>query len=143
VLYKGGALALIDLVSGQIQVVVQPVPEAMPYIKSNRVRALGVTTPKRSGSLPDVPTIDEAGLPGYSFVSWMGVAGPAGMPKQLADRISADWNKALKSPEIQAKLVDLGLEVAGGTPEQLGAHMRNELAKTQKLVKDTNIPQVE
>ena len=143
VIYKGGALALVDLLGGQIEVVVQPMPEAMPYIKSGRVRPLGVTTSKRSASLPDVPTIAEAGLPGYSFVSWMGVAAPAGLSKQLAARISADWNKALMAPDVQAKLVDLGLEIAGGTPEQLGAHMRAELEKTAKLVKDTGIPQVE
>jgi tripartite-type tricarboxylate transporter receptor subunit TctC len=143
VLYKGGALALVDLLGGQIDVVVQPVPEALPYIKNGRVRALGVTSAKRSASLPDVPTIAEAGVPGYAYVSWMGVAGPAGMPKDLTERISGDWNKALAAPDVQSRLLDLGLEIAGGTPEQLGAHMRDELAKTVKLVKDVGIPPID
>jgi tripartite-type tricarboxylate transporter receptor subunit TctC len=143
VLYKGGALALVDLLGGQIDVVVQPVPEALPYIKNGRVRALGVTSAKRSASLPDVPTIAEAGVPGYAYVSWMGVAGPAGMPNDLTARISGDWNKALAAPDVQSRLLDLGLEIAGGTPEQLGAHMRDELAKTVKLVKDVGIPPID
>jgi tripartite-type tricarboxylate transporter receptor subunit TctC len=143
VLYKGGALALVDLLGGQIDVVVQPVPEALPYIKNGRVRALGVTSAKRSASLPDVPTIAEAGVPGYAYVSWMGVAGAAGMSKDLAARISGDWNKALATPDVQSRLLDLGLEIAGGTPEHLAAHMRDELAKTVKLVKDVGIPPID
>jgi tripartite-type tricarboxylate transporter receptor subunit TctC len=143
VVYKGGALALIDLLGGQIDVVFQPIPEAMPYIKSERVRALAATSAKRAVSLPDLPTIAEAGVPGYAFVSWMGAAGPGGMSKELAARISADINKALATPEVQSRLLELGLEIAGGTPEQLGAHMRDELAKTVKLVKDVGIPPVD
>ena len=143
VLYKGGALALVDLLGGQIDVTFQPLPEAMPYIKNGRVRPLAVTTPKRSALLPDLPTVAEAGVPGYSFVSWMGVAGPAGIPKKLAAQISADWNNALSARDVQSRLVDLGLEVAGGTPEQLGAHMRAELDKAVKLVKAVGIAPIE
>ena len=143
VIYKGGALALIDLLGGQIDVVFQPIPEALPYIKSERVRVLAVTSAKRANSLPDSPTIAESGVPGYSFASWMGVAGPGGMSKELAARISADFNKALATPEVQSRLLELGLEIVGGTPGQLGAHMQAELAKTVKLVKDVGIPQVD
>ena len=143
VLYKGGALALVDLLSGQINVTFQPLPEAMPYIKNGRVRPLAVTTSKRSALLPDLPTVAEAGLPGYAFVSWMGVAGPAGIPTKLASRISTDWNSALSASDVQSRLVDLGLEVAGGTPEQLGAHMRAELDKAVKLVKAVGIPPID
>ncbi len=143
VIYKGGALALIDLLSGQIDVTFQPMPEAMPFVKNGSVRPLGVTSSKRSALLPDLPTIAEAGLPGYSFVSWMGVAGPAGIPKKLAAQISADWNKALFASDVQSRLVDLGLEVAGGTPEQLGAHMRAELDNAVKLVKDVGIAPID
>ena len=143
VVYKGGALALIDLLGGQIDVGFQPIPEAMPYIKPGRVRALAVTSAKRAVSLPDLPTIAEAGVPGYAFVSWMGIAGPGGMSKELAARISADFNKALAAPEVQGRLLDIGLDIAGGTPEQLGAHMRDELAKMVKIVKDVGIPPVD
>ena len=143
VVYKGGALALIDLLGGQIDVGFQPIPEAMPYVKSGRVRALAVTSANRAVALPDLLTIAESGVPGYAFVSWMGVAGPGGMSKELAAKISADFNKALATPEVQGRLLDIGLEIAGGTPEQLGAHMRDELAKTVKLVKDVGIPPVD
>ena len=141
--YKGGAPALVDLVGGQIDLVFQPVPEAIPYIKSGRVRALGVTSSKRSASLPEVPTIAEAGVPGYVYVGWMGAAGPAGMSKDLAARISGDINKALAAPDVQSRFVELGLDIAGGTPEQLAAHMREELAKMVKLVKAVGIPPVD
>ena len=143
VVYKGGAPALVDLLGGQIEVVFQPIPEALPYIKAERVRVLAVTSAKRANSLPDSPTIAESGVPGYSFASWMGVAGPGGMSKELAARISADFNKALATPEVQSRLLELGLEIVGGTPGQLGAHMQAELAKTVKLVKDVGIPQVD
>ena len=141
--YKGGAPALVDLVGGQIDLVFQPVPEAIPYIKSSRVRALGVTSPKRSASLPQVPTIAETGVPGYAYVGWMGAAGPAGMSKDLAARISADINKALTAPDVQSRFVELGLDIAGGTPEQLAAPMRDVLAKMTKLVKAVGIPPVD
>ncbi len=141
--YKGGAPALVDLLGGQIDATFQPVPEAMPHLKSGRVRVLGVTAAKRSASLPDVPTLAEAGLPGYSYSSWMGAAGPAGMSKELTARINADINKALAASDVQSRLLEAGLEIAGGTPEQLAAHMRDELAKMVKLVKDVGIPPVE
>ena len=141
--YKGGALALVDLLGGQIDVVFQPVPEGLPYIKSGRVRALGVTSMKRSASLPEVPTVAEAGVPGYALVGWHGAAAPARMSKDLAARISADWNKALSAPDVQGRLLDLGLDVAGSTPEQMGAFMRDELAKMVKLVKEVGIQPID
>jgi len=143
VAYKGGAPALVDLMGGQIQVTFQPLPEALPQIRNGRVRTIAVTSPKRSPSLPDIPTVDESGLPGYSFMSWMGVAGPVGMPRALAAGISADWNKALTSADVRARFIETGLEIAGGTPDQLGEHMRVELDNTARLVKSAGIPQVE
>ena len=143
VLYKGGAPALIDLLGGHIDATFQPVPEAMPYLRTARVRVMGVTTAQRSTSLPDIPTLAEAGLPGYAYSSWMGAAGPAGMPKELAARISADINNALAASDVKTRLLELGLEIAGGTPAQLAAHMREELAKMVKLAKDVGLTPVE
>lgn len=143
VVYKGGAPALIDLLGGQIDVTFQPIPEALPYLKTNRVRALAMTGDKRSHVAPDVPTVAEAGVPGYAFESWMGAAGPAGIPRDLAAKISADINAALKSPDVSARLQEFGLEIAGSTPDELGAHMREQVAKMQKLVKDANIPLID
>jgi len=143
VLYKGGAVVLVDVLGGQIDLSFQPIPEAMPHLASGRLRVLAVTSEKRSLALPNIPTIAEAGLPGYGFVSWMGAAGPVGMPKDLTAKISADINAALKSPEVAGRLTELGLEVAGSTSEQLGEHMRVELEKMSRLVKAANIPQID
>jgi tripartite-type tricarboxylate transporter receptor subunit TctC len=137
--YKGGAPAMSDLIGGQIDIMFQTIPEAVQHIKSARVRALGVTGLKRSAALPEVPTIDEAGLPGYNFEGFIGIAGPAGLPKELVARLNADVNKALAASDVQARLLELGLEIAGGTPEQLGARMREDAAKINKLVKDVGI----
>jgi tripartite-type tricarboxylate transporter receptor subunit TctC len=102
-----------------------------------------MTGDKRSHVAPDVPTVAEAGVPGYAFESWMGAAGPAGIPRDLAAKISADINAALKSPDVSARLQEFGLEIAGSTPDELGAHMRDQVAKMQKLVRDANIPLID
>ena len=143
VTYKGGAPILVDLIGGQIDTAFQPMPEAIPHLKSGRVRVLGVTSATRSASVPDVPTIAESGLPGYSYNSWMGAVGPAGMSKELTTRISADINNALTASDVRSRLTEAGLDIAGGTSERLAAHMRDELAKTVKFVKDVGIPPVD
>ena len=141
--YKGGAPALVDLISGQIDLTFQPLPEALPHLKSGRVRPLAMTSAKRSASAPDIPTVIESGLPGFTFTSWMGTAGPAGLPAALTAQISADWNKALNSPEVRPRLIEAGLDIAGGTPEQFAAHMRSEVESMIRLVKESGIPPVE
>jgi len=143
VVYKGGAPALVDLLGGQIDVTFQPIPEAMPHLKSGRVRPLAMTGAKRSHVAPEIPTVAEAGVPGYAFESWMGAAGPVGIPKDLAAKISADINAALKSPDVTTRLQEFGLEISGSTPEEMGAHMRAEVEKMQKLVKAANIPLID
>ena len=117
--------------------------EALPHLKSGRVRALAMTSARRSASAPDIPTVIESGLPGFTFTSWMGAAGPAGMPAALTAQISADWNKALNAPEVRPRLIEAGLDIAGGTPEQFAAHMRSEVDAMMKLVKESGIPPVE
>ena len=141
--YKGGAPAITDLVGGQIDLIFAPMPEALPHMKTGRVRALGVTTARRSSILPELPTIAEAGLPGYDFGGWMGMVGPANMPRELVMRLNAEANKALGANDVKTRLQDLGLELAGGTPEQLGAYMREQSAKMVKLAKDAGIKPVD
>ena len=141
--YKGGAPAITDLVGGQIDLIFAPIPEALPHLKTGRVRALGVTTSKRSSILPELPTIAEAGLPGYDFDGWMGMVGPAIMPRELVMRLNAEANKALAANDVKTRLQDLGLELAGGTPEQLGAYMREQSAKMVKLARDAGIKPVD
>jgi tripartite-type tricarboxylate transporter receptor subunit TctC len=141
--YKGGAPAIADLVGGQIDLIFAPMPEALPYVRSSRVRALGVTTSKRSIMLPDVPTVAEAGVAGYEFDGWMGIAGPAGMPRDVVLRVNTEVNKALTATDVKTRLQDLGVELAGGTPEQLGSYMREQSAKMIKLARDAGIKPVD
>lgn len=141
--YKGGAPAMADLLGGQIDLMFQTVPEAIQHINSGRVRALGVTSPKRSAMLPNVPTISEAGLRGFAYDGFMGIAGPAGMPKEVVTRLNAEVNKALAASDVQSRLLESGLEIGGGTPEQLAAHMREQSAKIIKLAKDMGIKPVD
>jgi tripartite-type tricarboxylate transporter receptor subunit TctC len=141
--YKGGAPAMTDLVGGQIEFMFQTIPEAIQHIKSARVRALGVTGLKRSAALPDVPTIDEAGLPGYSYEGFIGMVGPAGMPKEIVARLSSEVAKALASGDVQARLLELGLESGSGTPEQFGAYLREQSVQAFKLAKDMGIKPVD
>jgi len=141
--YKGGAPAIADLVGGQIDLIFAPMPEALPYVRSSRVRPLGVTTSKRSIMLPDVPTVAEAGVAGYEFDGWMGIAGPAGMPRDLVMRINTEVNKALTATDVKTRLQDLGVELAGGTPEQLASYMREQSAKMIKLARDAGIKPVD
>jgi tripartite-type tricarboxylate transporter receptor subunit TctC len=141
--YKGGAPALADLIGGQTDLIFAPAPEAIPYLLSGRVRALGVSTIRRLSKLPDIPTIAEAGVPGYDFDGWMGIAGPAGMSREIIARLNAEANKALAANDVKTRLQDSGLELAGGTPEQLGAYMREQSAKMIKLAKAAGIKPVD
>ena len=141
--YKGGAPAMADLLGGQIDLMFQTVPEAIPYLKSNRVRALGVTSATRSAVLSEVPTLAEAGIAGYDFDGWMGLVGPAGMNKDLTARLNAETNKALANPEVRHRLQELGLEIAAGSPELLERQMREQSAKMVKLAKTAGIKPVD
>lgn len=138
VVYKGGGPAMIELVGGQIDLMFETAPSAIPYAKSGKLKALGVTTLQRSGMLPNVPTMDEAGVKGYEFLSWMGLVAPAGVPKEIIERLNAEVQKAV-SGDLRKRLTELGLDVAGGTPEQFAAYIREDSAKYAKLVKVANI----
>ena len=137
--YKGGAPAMIDLLSGQIDFMFSVVPTAVPYIKSGRVRGIALTSKNRIESLPDVPTLHESGVSGFDFSGWIGLLGPANLPRELVAQLNAEANKAVKGP-LRKQLVDLGLGVAGGTPEQFAAFIREDTAKIAKVVKAANIP---
>jgi tripartite-type tricarboxylate transporter receptor subunit TctC len=141
--YKGGAPAMVDLLGGQIEVMFQVLPEAVQVIKSGRVRALAVTSARRSTVFPEIPTIAEAGVPGYDFEGWMGIAGSPGMSREVVARVNSEVNKALAASDVQGKLLELALGIAGGTPEQLGVHMREQSMKMVKLAKDAGIPPVD
>ncbi len=137
--YKGGHPALTDVLGGQIQVMLGAVPTTQAAVKSGKVRALGVTSAKRSAQLPDVPTIAESGVPGYEVTSWYGLCGPAALPKALMTKLNADLVKALNSPDTQQRLAEQGIEVLPSTPEQFGAYIKSEVSKWVKVVKAAGI----
>jgi tripartite-type tricarboxylate transporter receptor subunit TctC len=137
--YKGSAPVLTDLAGGQIQLDFDTTSSAMSFVKSGRIRALAVMTPKRSPELPDVPTLIEAGVPGVEMSTWYGLFATAGTPRDVLARLYAETMKALALPEVRRKLQDMGGEPGTLTSEQFGAMNRADFERFGKLVRDANI----
>jgi tripartite-type tricarboxylate transporter receptor subunit TctC len=135
--YKGRASAIPDLLGGRVTMMFDNMPSSLPLVREGKLRALGVTSAKRSLAAPDIPTLAEAGLPGFEAVSWFALFAPANTPRPIVDKLQAEVSKILKSPEISKRLLDLGLEPAGGTPDELAAYQKSEIAKWSKVVKDS------
>ena len=137
--YKSSAESLNAILSGQgADVIFENLAPALPHIKAGKLRALGVTSEKRSSSVPEVPAIAET-LPGFEIVSWQAVFAPAGVPKPVVDRLSTEMIKAIKDPEIRANLVSQGIEPGGMTPAELGAFQKTEIDKWARVIKAGNI----
>ena len=134
--YKGSAPGVIDLVSGQVQFMLNPMPEPMAFIKDGRLRALATSTAKRIAALPDLPPVAEA-IPGYETITWQGFLVPAGTPKEIVDRLHAELIKALKDPEFASRMRGMGLEVYGTTPAEFSQFIRDENVKWTKVIKAT------
>ena len=134
--YKGVAPALVDLMSGEVQLMFGTLVAILPHIKAGRLRALAVTGRNRSALLPEVPTLAESGLPGYEAGSWYGILAPAGTPGAIVARLNAQINNAIRQPEVRERLAAEGAEVIGGTPEEFAVHIRSELARMKKLVRE-------
>jgi tripartite-type tricarboxylate transporter receptor subunit TctC len=137
--YRGGNLALNDTISGQVAMYFAGVPVALPMIKAGKVRAFATTGPKRSPALPDVPTVAEAGIPGYEVILWYGLLGPAGLPTEVATKVHADVAGVLKMPDVQERLAGLGVEPAASTPDAFAAFLKSEIAKWDKVKKATGL----
>lgn len=133
--YKGRAQAIPDLLGGRIAMIFDNMPSALPLVKSGDLKALGVTSAQRSPAAPDIPTIAEAGLPGFEATSWFALLGPAGMPREVQLRINQEVARVLALPDVREKLATLGLEPNPGTPEALMSLMQSETAKWAKVVK--------
>ena len=134
--YKGTGQAVISLISGEVQFFfMNPLP-AIPHIKSGKLRALAVTSTKRSSALPDLPTVAEAGLPGFVNLTWHSIVVPAGTPKPIVKRLHGDLVKVLQHPEVKGRIEGQGLAIVGSTPEALSALIKAESIKYAKLVKD-------
>ncbi|HZE10206.1 MAG TPA: tripartite tricarboxylate transporter substrate binding protein [Burkholderiales bacterium] len=137
--YKGTGPALNDTVGGQVQMIFGSVATALQYVKSGRLRPLAVTTPKRIAAAPDVPTVAESGYPGWEVTNWHGLVGPKGLPKDIVQRLNKEINVAVHSEELKKVLSSDGLEPAGGTPEELSALLKSEVARWAQVVKRANI----
>jgi tripartite-type tricarboxylate transporter receptor subunit TctC len=135
--YKGSGPAMQDLLGGQVPVSFAGVPNVISAVKSGKLRALAVTTAKRWGELPDVPTIAEAGVPGYEATLWLGLAAPAGTPAEIINRIHAETAKALQDPELQQSFRSAGVNATIMNPQEFGAFLRAEHEKWGKVVRDT------
>ena len=135
--YKGSAPAQTDLIGGQVQVMFDTAVSAIPHVKAGRTRALAVTTKNRSRLLPDLPSLDEAGLKGYDLYGWGGIVGPAGMPAEVTAKLNAEIVKALRQPDVAEKLMTLGSEPGGMTAPEFGRFIQDEAAKWKKLVVST------
>jgi tripartite-type tricarboxylate transporter receptor subunit TctC len=135
VAYKGGPQALNDVIAGQVAVYFPGAPSGLPMVKAGRVRALGVTDSKRAAVLPDVPTIAEAGVPGYEHVLWGMLLVPAATPKDVVARLNREAVKALESAELKDRFAGMGVEAVSSTPEQALAYLKSETAKYAKVVK--------
>jgi tripartite-type tricarboxylate transporter receptor subunit TctC len=133
--YKGAAPALQDVMSGQVQLMFATSASVLGQIQSGAVRALAVTTPQRSAILPDLPTVAESGIPGFDATTWHGLVAPAGTPKDVIDALHRATVTALKDPAVRKSLVDLGVDLVGGTPEEFAAYIKSEIPKWTAVVK--------
>jgi tripartite-type tricarboxylate transporter receptor subunit TctC len=137
--FKGGGPAMIDVVGGHTQVLIGSLIQALPHIRSGKLRVLGVGGAKRSSILPDVPTIAEAGVPGYEATNWWGIAAPAGTPPPIVERLHKEVAVVLGSAETQKRFLDEGADVVHMSPTEFGAFIAAETAKWTRVVKEANI----
>ena len=135
--YKGSAPALLDLVSGNINVMFDAYASSKPFINDNKIRLLAVTTAQRSTLLPNVPTVAESGLPGYEAMPWLGFVAPAGTPSAVVNKFHAELMEVLKEPAVQEKFQSLGLEIIGNKPAEFADFIKKDMVKWAKVVKDS------
>jgi tripartite-type tricarboxylate transporter receptor subunit TctC len=137
--YKGGGPALVDTLAGQVQVLFTPPVSATQHVQSGRLRALAVSTVRRSAGMPDLPTIAESGVPGYDSGVWYGVLAPAGTPREIVMRVNGDVVKALQQPDFRTMLIANSIDPIGSSPEVLAQFIRIEMAKWAKVVRDADV----
>ncbi len=137
--YKGSAGVLTDVMGGQIAATIDNMPPYLPQVKAGKIRARAVSPARRVAAVPDLPTIAEAGVPGYDSGAWFGLLAPAGTPKAIVDKLSAETARILKLPDVSKRISEQGAEPVGGTPEQFTALIRSEITKWAKVIKDANV----
>jgi tripartite-type tricarboxylate transporter receptor subunit TctC len=137
--YKGGGPALTDLLAGQMQLMFATMPAAMPHVKTGKLRAVAVTTAKRSQTLTELPTVAEAGIAGYEASTWYGLLAPAGTPRPIVERLHQETVRALGGAELRQRLAAQGFEPAGNSPAEFGDYIRSEITKWGKVIRDAGI----
>jgi tripartite-type tricarboxylate transporter receptor subunit TctC len=138
--FKGGGPSMIAVVSGEVDLSIPAYPTAVPHIKAGKLRIVAVTGPKREPTVPNVPTLAEAGVPGYEFTIWFAMFAPKGTPKPIVTLLNKELVQALAEPEMREKLARTGVEAGSSTPEELGKHLQAEVAKWAKVIKAAGIP---
>jgi tripartite-type tricarboxylate transporter receptor subunit TctC len=133
--YKAATVAITDLTAGRVQLMADNIQSIGSHVKAGRLRGLAVTSGRRVPAFSDLPTVAEAGVPGFDVSAWAGAIVPAGVPKSIIARLNAELNKALSTPSVRDKLPEMGLEIVGGTPEQYAAHIKSEAVKWADVVK--------
>ncbi len=137
--YRGSAQALTDVIAGQVTMLFDNAPSSIGFVQQGKLRALAVTSKKRLPNLPDVPTVDEAGIKDYESLSWSGIVAPAGTPKPVIDKLNQAIGRVLKMDDVKQRFAALGVEPVGGPPEDFSRHIRTESDKWGKLIKSANI----
>jgi tripartite-type tricarboxylate transporter receptor subunit TctC len=133
--FKGGALGMVSLLGGHVQLMFQTMPPVLPHVKSGRLRALGITGAERSSLLPGLPTIAESGLPGYEVTQWWGLLGPSALPAAIVARLNSELNAILREADVRERFSAEGADSAPNTPEWFAAHMKSETTKWAKVVR--------
>lgn len=138
--YKGSPQSVTDVVGGQVTYTIETVPAVFSYVKGGRLKALAISSAKRSAAMPELPTIAEAGdLPGYDMSAWVGFLAPAGTPRELRLRLSIETQKIVQAPDMRERLIALGMEPAGSTPEEFAEFLTKQHARYGAIVKQANI----
>jgi len=137
--YKGSAPAVVDLLSGQVQVMFDNAPNVMPQVRAGKLRALAQSGAKRSAVAPDLPTVAEAGVPGYEVTVWFGLVAPAGTPREIVTKLNGEVLRILAMPDVRERFLALGVEPLGSTPTEFATHIRVQMDKWAKVVKDAGV----
>ena len=135
VAYRGSAPAVTDVMAGQVSMIFDPMPSSLPFIKAGKLHALAVSSRQRSNILPQVPTMIEAGVPGFDYLSWLSFVAPAGTPHDVIAKLNGEINRILQNPEVKEKLNSMGMNPVGGTPEALGEHIKKQVEVWTKVIK--------
>jgi tripartite-type tricarboxylate transporter receptor subunit TctC len=137
--YKGGVAAMPDLLGGRVTMMFSPIGPILPVVREGKLRALAVTSLRRSSAIPELPTIAESGYPGFESTSWNGLLAPAGTPATITRKLHLETVKALALPDVRAKLADLGLEGIGNSPDEFAVVIKSEIPKWAKVIKESGI----